>query len=87
MIRNKDRYPDAEWLPESKQRVIGTVGSSNLVLLGFEPGFTAGQKMPLIATSSASDFLAEDLHAAPLSSLLTMVQDPVNITEPLESAS
>lgn len=80
MIKNKDRYPDAEWLPESEVRVIGDMGGVPLVLVGFEVGFEAGQKMPLVARSRTDNPETEELSATPLYELMK-AQDPISITE------
>lgn len=84
MITNKDRYPEAKFLPDDKVRQVGTIGGMPLVLVGYDVTGEADQKMPLVSRSYASDPTSEDLFATPLEEMLKS-QEVITITEKLES--
>lgn len=69
-IKNRDRFPNVDFLAIDQQRVIGSVEGVPLVLLGTEQG-TDDQ---IVARSYSSDFKTEDLHAVSLSELQRFVQ-------------
>lgn len=82
MIKNRDRFPNVDFLPDDQQRIIGDVEGVPLVLLGTEQG-TEDQ---IVARSYSSDFKSEELHAVSLSELLRFTQGAININDNNRSA-
>lgn len=76
-IKNRNRFPEVKFLPESEQRIIGDVEGVPLVLLGIEEG-TDDQ---IVARSYSSDFKSEELHAVSLSELMRFTQGTLNLKE------
>lgn len=80
MIQNKDRFPDVVFLSNSQIKIVGTVGTENLALIGFEQGTEA----PIVARAQTSDPAEETLYPVPLYELLSHSYDPVAITESIK---
>lgn len=75
-IANRERFPDVNFLPDSKIKIIGDVGGVKLALIGKEMGTDA----PVVSRCQ-SDPTKERLFAIPLYELLTHSTEPVNIPE------
>jgi hypothetical protein len=76
-ITNRDRFPDVDFLPDNQIKLVGSVGSTTLVLVGHEQGSDS----LVVAKSYAADPTKEDLFAVPLYELMSHSQDAVNITD------
>ena len=76
-IKNRDRFPNVDFLPLDQQKIIGDAEGIPLVLVGKEQGTDA----PVVAKTYTSDFTAEDLHAVPAYELLNHAQGSITITE------
>lgn len=70
-ITNRDRFPDVNFLPDSKMRAFGSIGSTKLVLVGSERGSNA----PVVAKSYTAEPTKENLFAIPLYELMKHTQD------------
>lgn len=80
-IKNKDRYPDADWLPEQKS--IGTIEGRTLLLIGYEyapPLVPNKADYPLVAIDRGED----SLFATPLYELVSHTQGKIDITEAIK---
>ena len=78
IINRRHWEPKAEFLPPSEMRVIGDVGGTPLVLVGYEKNTS---RSPIVARSTSGDPQQNDLIAIPLSDLLAHSSEPVNVPE------
>lgn len=78
-IKNRDRFPNVDFLPSEQIRLVGSVDEEPLMLVGFE----RGTDDPLVARSYTNDPASEQLFAVPLSELLTHVKEPISIPSPI----
>ncbi|NJR38542.1 MAG: hypothetical protein HC781_06445 [Leptolyngbyaceae cyanobacterium CSU_1_4] len=78
-IRNRDRFPDVDFLANAEIRAIGEVEGITLVLVGKEQGSDA----PVVARAYTDNFTSEDLHAVPLYELMAHTFGSINILEKL----
>ncbi|MBW4692210.1 MAG: hypothetical protein KME27_10635 [Lyngbya sp. HA4199-MV5] len=74
-IKNRDRFPDVDFLPDDQIKPVGDVGGVTLVLVGKEQGSDA----PVVALSRTDDPASEELSPVSLESLLKFSQDPINL--------
>ncbi|MFQ3629107.1 MAG: hypothetical protein SNJ57_10230 [Cyanobacteriota bacterium] len=72
MITNRHRFPNVDFLPQPRE--IGTVGSSPLMLVGYEQGTNSA----VVAVQRPG---TDQLHAVPLYELLSHSFDPISIVE------
>lgn len=75
-IKNKERYPDIDWLDEAKS--VGDIGGIPLVLIGHEQGTDE----PILARDIRNDYYAP----VSLSELTGHCQEPIKITGSLDRA-
>ncbi len=78
IINRRHWEPKAEFLPHSEMRVIGDVGGTPLVLVGYEKNTS---RSPIVARSTSGDPHQADLVAIPLADLLAHSSEPVNVPE------
>jgi hypothetical protein len=74
-IKNRDRFPDIDFLPEDEQRIIGDAEGIPLVLLGTEQG----SEDMIVARSYSDNFRTEELQPVSVSELLRFTQGAINI--------
>ncbi len=82
-IKNRDRFPDVDWLEPDEIKQIGEIGGTPLVLIGWEQGWGA----PIVSCAYTADPASEELFAVPLYELQGHSQDPISITGSLQRAS
>ncbi|WP_088889573.1 hypothetical protein [Leptolyngbya ohadii] len=83
IISNRDRFPDVDFLDAADIRPIGTVGSTTLVLVGYEQGSQAA----IVALAKTHRPSEEELFAMPLYELIGHSFDPIKITDETVRAS
>lgn len=76
-IKNRDRYPEVNFLADSDIRFIGDIGGIKLVLLGKEQG----TNFAVVARCYSVDLKSEELFAIPLGELIAHSQESINITD------
>lgn len=74
-ITNRDRFPDVNFLPDANIKKIGTVGNTDLVIVGKEKGTDA----PVVSSSYTDNPAQEELFAVPLYELMSHSQDAITI--------
>ncbi|MBD2159471.1 hypothetical protein H6F46_02065 [Limnothrix sp. FACHB-1083] len=78
-IVNRNHWePKADFLPHSERRVIGDVGGTPLLLVGYEKNQS---RSPMVARATSGNPQQDSLFAVPLSDLLVHSNEPVNIPE------
>lgn len=74
-IENRDQWKDeVDFLPDADQKIIGTIGSRYIVLVGNSAG--DGQ---IVVAVNTDNLASESGRAVPLEMLLKGAQDPVTI--------
>jgi hypothetical protein len=75
-IKNKNRFPNVDWLPVSEYEVIGQKGSCPLLLIGRIQ--VSGE--PIVATQRTDDIETAELGASVLDELITHAGQDIVIT-------
>lgn len=80
-VVNRDRYPDDEFLPQSKLRQVGFTEGEKLILVGYE----AGTKAAIVAKTTEENFKSADLVASYLYELVSHSQGSIELYEDLKT--
>jgi hypothetical protein len=77
-ICNRDRFPDVDFLPDDKIKLIGSCDGTSLMLVGHEQ---SGGAMVVARSNSRIFNPKEQLYATPLHELLNHTMGAVEINE------
>ena len=75
MIREKERWNDVDFLPDSKIKIVGSIGGTPLALVGY----SKEEKEPVLSRCRTTNPSNEDLYPCYLHELMKS-QDPINLS-------